>query len=56
MEWPDFIATRARALAAWGRGERGDRLRAEIGRLHDLSREAGLTYMESTLAPLVRAD
>jgi class 3 adenylate cyclase/tetratricopeptide (TPR) repeat protein len=42
LPWTDFYVARGRALAAWGRGERGAQARAELGQLAEQARAAGL--------------
>jgi len=49
LAWADFMIARGRALAAWGRGERNDNLVAEITRLRDQARQAGLVHDLPTL-------
>ncbi|MCZ7600782.1 MAG: AAA family ATPase [Gammaproteobacteria bacterium] len=46
----DFVIARARALAAWGAGERGHAVRQELERLHGWGRETGF------LSPLSRIE
>jgi len=42
LTWSDFMIARARALAAFGRGERSDDLMVEITRLQEQASQAGL--------------
>ena len=41
LPWSDFFIARGRALAAFGRGERGAALATEMSRLHDEAERAG---------------
>ena len=52
LVWSDFHIARGRALAAHGRGERDDRIVAELRRLRDEARGVGL---ESAMPSLERA-
>ncbi|MDQ4148193.1 MAG: tetratricopeptide repeat protein, partial [Pseudomonadota bacterium] len=42
LPWSDFLIARARALAAHGRGERGEEIDRELRRLRDQANRAGL--------------
>ena len=48
----DFLIARGRALAAWGRGRRGDEVESEVKRLHSIAVQQGL---KPVAAGLVRA-
>lgn len=42
LPWADFLIAHGRALAAWGRGERGRAAARELERLHDEAERIGL--------------
>ncbi len=48
LPWSRFIIERGRALARWGRGERGDSVRDELGRLRDVA--VGCGFMSQARA------
>ena len=50
LAWSDFYIARARALAAYGRGERHDTIVAELRRRQDEATRAGLKSAASGLA------
>ncbi|NIR59845.1 MAG: hypothetical protein GWO02_10115 [Gammaproteobacteria bacterium] len=52
---PDFDVARGRALAAFGRGERGDALRLEIERLHAEAGRIGISWSVPALADALSA-
>lgn len=52
LAWADFQIARARALAAWGRGDRSEATAAELERLLDEARRTG---MERGIADLAQA-
>ncbi len=55
LAWADFMIARGRALAAVGRGERNDDLIAEIVRLRDQARQAGLVHALPALESALEA-
>ena len=49
LPWSDFLIARARALSAWGRGNRNEGIVAEVSRLRDLAVQHGLNPLATKL-------
>jgi class 3 adenylate cyclase/tetratricopeptide (TPR) repeat protein len=49
LPWSDFLIARGRALAAWGRGMRGEAVMGEVRRLRDLAVQKGLMPLAAKL-------
>jgi len=55
LPWTDYFITRGRALAAYGRGERGEASVAEIARLDEEAKSAQLMTARPLLAEILNA-
>jgi hypothetical protein len=49
LPWSDFVAARARALAAHGRGDGGDGLKKELGRLQRQAADARMHVAKAAI-------
>jgi tetratricopeptide (TPR) repeat protein len=54
LPFSDFLIARGRALARWGRGEKGQDVLVEIMRLHQLAGEHRLMLLSKNLERIVR--
>ncbi len=55
LPWTDFYIARARSLAAYGRGRRGDELAGELRRLHDEAAHIGLRSAQPEIDEAIAA-
>ena len=55
LPWSDFLISRGRALAAWGRGTRNEVVAAELRSLHELAVRQGLKPLGLELARALAA-
>ncbi len=56
LEWSDFIIARGRALAVWGKGERGENHADQIRQLLSIGQQAGLVPLLAALETALSAD
>ena len=55
LPWSDFLIARARALSAWGRGDRTEEVVVEVTRLRDLAVHQGLKPLTAKLEQALTA-